>query len=132
MRTFPEVLLAGFLVLTGVIFGLYLMGTVKPLPPKPAAPTPTVSCQLGQLLILPNCYNVQPGNTDFNLNRGNKFSTPGSEYATIYVITGSVRITDIYNSSYLLMVYPGQSTGVAPNHIVSAMQDGTKLQKRVR
>jgi hypothetical protein len=128
-------MLAAALVAGGAAFGVYLLGTIKPLPSRsstsapPAAPI--VSCQLGSLLIYPNCYPLSPGNVDLNLNAGNKFSTPGSEYADLYVVTGAIRVTDRYSPS-VQVFYAGAKTGLAPFHIVTAIQDGTKLQKRVR
>jgi hypothetical protein len=128
-------MLAAVLVAGGVVVEGYVTSTIKPLPasstPSPAPPTePKISCQLGQLLIMPNCYPLQPGDIDLNLNIGNKFSTPG-EMARLYIVSGAIRINDIYNSSSVRFYNAGETIDISPSHIVTATQQSTRLQKRV-
>lgn len=127
-------MLAAVLVAGGVVVAGYLTSTVRPLPASSTQsppPTPIITCQLGQLLIAPNCYNMQLGNVDLNLNTGNKFSTAGSEYANIYVVSGSVEVTYLYNHD-IHRYRAGQSFGIAPPSIVAVLEPNTTLQKRVR
>jgi hypothetical protein len=125
-------MLAAVLVAGGVVVAGYATSTIKPLPASSTpAPPPEqkVSCQLGQLLIMPNCYPLQRGDIDLNLNTGNKFSTPG-EIARLYVVSGSIRINDIYSPN-VSFYNAGETTDISPNHIVTATQQNTRLQKRV-
>ena len=125
-------MLAAVLVAGGVVVAGYVTSTIKALPTSTTpAPSPEqkVSCQLGQLLIMPNCYPLQRGNIDLNLNIGNKFSTPG-EIAHLYVVSGSIRINDIYSPN-VSFHNAGEMTDISPNHIVTATQQNTRLQKRV-
>ena len=125
-------MLAAVLVAGGVVVAGYLSSTVRPLPVSspPPPPAPIYTCQLGQLNIPPNCYNMQLGNVDLNLNTGNKFSTAGNESASIFVVSGSVEVTYLY--SYDVKRYrAGQSFAISPPNIVGALEPNTKLQKRV-
>ena len=126
-------MLAAALIAGGAAFGAYLLGTIKPLPSRPSTPAPPtapiVSCQLGNLLIYPNCYPLQRGNIDLTLNTDNKFSTQG-EYANIYVVSGSVKVTYLYNND-IKWYRAGQTFSISANNIVAAMEPNTKLQKRV-
>jgi hypothetical protein len=130
MTTMPQIMLAAGLIGGGVLMGSMLLTSAKNAPPRPPPAPKPISCQLGQLLIVPNCYPVASGTITMTLNTGNKFSTPGSEYADIYIASGSVRINDIYNSQYVAYHNAGETVSLAPFHIVTVLQPNTRLNKR--
>lgn len=128
MQTVPQILLAGVLMAGGVATGAYLINLPKP-PPDPPPPPKPFTCQMGQLLIYPNCYPVLEGNIDFRLNTGNKFSTSNSECAHLIVVTGTIRINDASGPN-VSFHQAGEGTDICRDQIVTATSDNTLLQKR--
>lgn len=131
--TGPQSVLVTGLSAGGALFGAFLLTIVKPLPASPTPPPapPVFSCNYGQILVPPStCINLSPGNVDLNLSKGSRFSTPNSEIARLTVVSGRVRINNIYNSSEAHFYSSGQTIDISANHIVTAIEPNTKLLKR--
>jgi hypothetical protein len=130
MTTLPQAVLALALVLGGIATAGYLSeSTRRATATRAAAPPPPLTCQMGNILIYPNCVPTQPGNTNVTLNEGNKFSTPG-EFANIYVANGSVRVDYLYNHDEHRYFQAGQTFGVSRDNIIVILENNTRLQKR--
>jgi hypothetical protein len=82
------------------------------------------------LLAGTTCTPVQAGNVTFNLNQGDKFSVPSTEFAVVTVITGSISVDDHYRHNGTGTFRAGQGVWVDKLNVITVLENNTKLYKR--